>query len=153
MEYKYMKYERKSNALILTFTNPDRMNSLSSAVIDEFSGVLDGIAKLAAEDRTIRSLILTGEGRAFIAGADIKEMHSMSPVQARNFSLRGNGLMSRIEAMDLPAADLRQYGPVILQFCRKKPGWGCPRRPSVLCRVSAAAGACMSASGGRRRKS
>jgi enoyl-CoA hydratase len=78
------------------------MNSLSSAVIDEFSAVLDSVSELAATDRSIRSLIMTGEGRAFIAGADIKEMHAMDPEEARDFSLRGNSLMQKIEAMELP---------------------------------------------------
>jgi enoyl-CoA hydratase len=102
MDYKFMKYERSSNALILTFTNPAKLNSLSSSVLREFSEVLDEIEKTASADRTIRSLILTGEGKAFIAGADISEMSRMSPAEACEFSRLGHRVMNRLENLRLP---------------------------------------------------
>ena len=102
MDSNNLKYERRGNALLLTFTNPETMNSLSSEVLADFSAVLTEIAEVAAGDRTVRSLILTGEGRAFIAGADIKEMKSMSAVDAAEFSRKGNAVMRQLENLRLP---------------------------------------------------
>ncbi|MBI9106497.1 MAG: enoyl-CoA hydratase/isomerase family protein [Spirochaetales bacterium] len=102
MESSNLKYERKGNALLLTFTNPETLNSLSREVLADFSAALTEIAELADKDKTIRSLILTGEGRAFIAGADIKEMSSMSAVEACEFSRLGNSVLMKLENMRLP---------------------------------------------------
>ena len=102
MESSNLKYERRGNALLLTFTNPDTLNSLSSEVIADFSEALTEIDALAAGDKTVRALILTGEGRAFIAGADIKEMSGMTPVEAAEFSRNGNAVMKKIEQLRIP---------------------------------------------------
>jgi enoyl-CoA hydratase len=102
MDFTYMKYERKGNAFLLTFTNPETMNSLNSDALIEFSAMLSEISELAEKDRTVRSLILTGEGRAFIAGADIKEMSPMTAVEACEFSRFGNSVMKQLEHMRLP---------------------------------------------------
>jgi len=102
MDYSSMKYERKGNALLLTFTNPDSLNSLSSEVLVEFEAVLNEIEELAGKDKTIRSLILTGAGRAFIAGADIGQMKSMTAVEACEFSRHGNRVLKKLESLRLP---------------------------------------------------
>ena len=102
MDGSYMKYERISAALVLTFTNPETLNSLSREVLEEFSEMLDRIEAEALADRTIRALVLTGEGKAFIAGADIKQMHEMAPVEASEFSRLGNSVMLKMERLRLP---------------------------------------------------
>ena len=102
MKSSNLKYERRGSAVLLTFTNPDTLNSLSSEVLADFSTAISEIAVLADEDRTVRCLVLTGEGRAFIAGADIKEMSSMDPVEAAEFSRNGNAVMKQLEALRIP---------------------------------------------------
>jgi enoyl-CoA hydratase len=57
----------------------------------------------AAEDLSVRTVVLTGSGpKAFVAGADIAEMSGLTPVQGRDFSLRGQRMMRRIEKLPKP---------------------------------------------------
>lgn len=102
MAFEYLKYERKANAVLLSFTNTASLNALSSAVLAEMSEALAEIDEMADKDPTVRCLILTGEGKAFIAGADIKEMDKLSPVEARDFSVVGGNVMRRIENLKIP---------------------------------------------------
>ncbi len=102
MDYKHLKYERVSNTVILTFTDENTLNSLSSEVLVELSAALDEIEAEALADRTIRSLILTGAGKAFIAGADIAEMNKKTPVEASEFSRLGNSVFLKLENLRLP---------------------------------------------------
>ena len=68
-EYGKMQLEQVQNALVLTFTNPSVLNALSSEVLRQLSRALDDAEAAVISDRRVRSLVLTGEGRAFIAGA------------------------------------------------------------------------------------
>jgi enoyl-CoA hydratase len=54
------------------------------------------------KDNKIKVVILTGEGKAFIAGADIKEMSNLTPLEAKKFSEIGHGLLSDFENSRLP---------------------------------------------------
>src|SRR5690606_36616413 len=57
----------------------------------------------AAQDPAIRCVVLTGAGpKAFVAGADIAEMNTLTPVQGRDFSLRGQRLMRQLERLPKP---------------------------------------------------
>ncbi|MDC7124964.1 MAG: enoyl-CoA hydratase-related protein [Spirochaetales bacterium] len=102
VEYKYLKFEKEANSVLLTFTNTASMNALSTAVLNEISEALTEIEKMASEDPGIRCLILTGEGKAFIAGADIKEMENLTPIEACDFSKNGNSIMHKIENLNIP---------------------------------------------------
>jgi enoyl-CoA hydratase len=78
---------------------PDKLNALNAATID----ALDGAFADAADDPGVRVIVLTGSGpKAFVAGADISEMHGLTPVQGRDFSLRGTRMMRRVEKMTKP---------------------------------------------------
>ena len=78
---------------------PDKLNALNAATID----ALDAAFAQAATDEAVRVVVLTGSGsKAFVAGADISEMNTLTPVQGRDFSLRGTRMMRRIERMPKP---------------------------------------------------
>ena len=78
---------------------PDKLNALNAATLD----ALDAAFAEAGEDDAVRVVVLTGSGpKAFVAGADIAEMNSLTPVQGRNFSLRGTRMMRRIERLPKP---------------------------------------------------
>jgi enoyl-CoA hydratase len=78
---------------------PDKLNALNAATLD----ALDAAFAAAAQDAAVRVVVLTGAGpKAFVAGADIAEMHALTPVQGRDFSLRGTRMMRRIEKLPKP---------------------------------------------------
>ncbi len=98
-----------TNALLLTHdadgvrtiyvNRPDKLNALNAATLD----ALDSAFANAASDDGVRVVVLTGSGpKAFVAGADISEMNGLTPVQGRDFSLRGTRMMRRVEKMPKP---------------------------------------------------
>jgi enoyl-CoA hydratase len=83
----------------ITVNRPDKLNALNAATLDALFVAFEA----AAEDPAARVLVLTGAGpKAFVAGADIAEMAGLRPTQGRDFSLRGQRLMRRIETMPKP---------------------------------------------------
>ena len=84
---------------LISVDRPDKLNALNAATLDALHQAFDA----AAADDAVRCVVLTGSGsRAFVAGADISEMNTLTPVQGRDFSLRGQRLMRRIEKMPKP---------------------------------------------------
>ncbi len=73
-DYKTIKFERKGRIAVVTLNRPDSLNALNAEVMSEIAALFAEIDK----DRTIAVSVLTGEGRAFAAGADIKEMQPQS---------------------------------------------------------------------------
>ncbi len=90
-------YRKEGNIGIITMNNPP-MNTLSSAVLDEMNRILDDIE----EDKGLYAVIITGEGRAFVAGADISEMMEMDHPDAITFANKGQGVFDRIQALPMP---------------------------------------------------
>ena len=84
---------------VITVNRPDKLNALNAATLDALHRAFDA----AADDDAVRCVVLTGAGtKAFVAGADISEMNTLTPVQGRDFSLRGQRLMRRIEKLPKP---------------------------------------------------
>ena len=83
----------------ITVDRPDKLNALNAATLDALLAAFEQ----AAEDPAVRVVVLTGAGpKAFVAGADIAEMAALRPVEGRDFSLRGQRLMRRIETLPKP---------------------------------------------------
>ena len=83
----------------LTVNRPDKLNALNSATLDALLVAFES----AAADDSVRVIVLTGAGtKAFVAGADIAEMADLRPTDGRDFSLRGQRLMRRIETLPKP---------------------------------------------------
>ena len=83
----------------ITVDRPDKLNALNAATLDALLAAFEQ----AAEDPTVRVVVLTGAGpKAFVAGADIAEMAALRAVEGRDFSLRGQRLMRRIETLPKP---------------------------------------------------
>ncbi len=83
----------------ITINRPDKLNALNAATLDALHAAFDA----AAEDLATRVVVLTGAGaKAFVAGADIADMADLRPTEARDFSLRGQRLMRRIETLPKP---------------------------------------------------
>ncbi len=84
---------------VITVNRPDKLNALNAATLDALHAAFEA----ADSDPDVRCIVLTGAGeKAFVAGADISEMNALTPVQGRDFSLRGQRLMRRIEKLGKP---------------------------------------------------
>src|SRR5919109_4720355 len=70
MELNDILYEKKDSIAIATFNRPNVLNAFRQATLREFITILDDVKA----DDSVRVLIITGKGRAFSAGIDLKEM-------------------------------------------------------------------------------
>ena len=95
MEYTYAKLECREGIGWLTLTDPDRLNALSKVAIEELNARMDALA----EDPEVRVVVVTGAGRAFVAGADIKYMLNMTPAEAARYSKDTTDVYGKIEGM------------------------------------------------------
>ncbi|MEI9804184.1 MAG: crotonase/enoyl-CoA hydratase family protein [Pseudolabrys sp.] len=95
-------FDVRDRIALLTFNRPEKLNALSYGLIDEMMTWLDEIEA----DPGIQAIILTGNGRAFSAGADIpefaKSVHAGVDVAVRDFVRRGQALTARLEAFTKP---------------------------------------------------
>lgn len=96
--------ERRACVLWITLNRPEALNSLSPEMVSELLAALGD----AERDRTLRAVVLTGSGRAFCAGADLKAVEAMGsgdtdPARATGLFLEEvRKLMSRLERLRLP---------------------------------------------------
>lgn len=93
-----LKFTLSGRVGIIEFTRTQALNALNSKTFDELNHLLDEIEV----KKEISVLILTGSGKAFIAGADIAEMKDMSSTEANHFSQRGQITFSRLENFSIP---------------------------------------------------
>ena len=91
MAYENILFEKEENIAIITFNRPDAMNALNNKTRAEFR---EAIAAVAADDQ-VKVLILTGSGKAFVAGSDIKEFNQTAPYDAHNIQRLG-GLVEKL---------------------------------------------------------
>jgi enoyl-CoA hydratase len=99
MDYENILFNVEGNVAVLKFNRPKALNAINP---DVFTDVNDALDKVES-DPNIKVLVLTGEGdRAFVAGADIKHMLDLSPLQAKKFSRDGQDLFFRIEELHIP---------------------------------------------------
>ena len=104
LNYKNLKWEEKDKTGYLTLSRPKALNALNSEVFEDLEQRLTSLAS-----SQIRALIVRGEGeKAFVAGADIKEMSSLNPEQAEAFSKKGQKVFSLFEALPFPVIALVQ---------------------------------------------
>ncbi len=100
MSYENIVFEVKEEIATITFNRPKALNAINSALLAELKQALDSIE----ENEEIRVVVLTGAGdKAFVAGADISELASFSPLQGKLFSQKGQAIISRIQALPIPA--------------------------------------------------
>lgn len=98
MEFKTIKYQKKDKYAIITLNRPDKLNALNKQMFDDLDSAITNIEL----DREIHALIITGEGKAFAAGADIKELHESDERSGKHFSEYGSKVMAKLEAMTIP---------------------------------------------------
>jgi len=97
--FENLVYEKKSTIVQLTINRPKALNALNELTLREISAALDEVSA----DSGVSGLILTGAGeKAFVAGADIKEIALITGVQATNFARSGQSVFDRIENLGKP---------------------------------------------------
>ncbi|HPS63225.1 MAG TPA: enoyl-CoA hydratase-related protein [Bacteroidales bacterium] len=98
MNYEILKISIADRIAVVTISRPAALNALNSDFYREFNHFLDDL-----EPRDdIRVLIITGEGKAFVAGADIAEMSDKESVAGTAFSTVGQRTFDRLEALPIP---------------------------------------------------
>ncbi len=98
MEFKNLMYKKVMNIGILKFNRPKVLNALNTETLLELNDAIDMIER----DDDVYVLVITGEGKAFVAGADIYEMKDLNSGQARIFSRNATAVFRRIELMEKP---------------------------------------------------
>jgi enoyl-CoA hydratase len=97
--YKTLLYEKKQDIGVLTVNRPDKLNALSTELTEELLQFLVEVEK----DDDLRVLVITGAGdKAFVAGADIKELVERDAVMGRDISRFRQALFARIENLPIP---------------------------------------------------
>jgi enoyl-CoA hydratase/carnithine racemase len=83
MEYKDLRYKREGKIATITLNRPEYLNAFSPEMLESWSDAL----KRCQEDGKVHAVILTGEGKCFCAGGDIKNFvrHSKNPWDMKNF--------------------------------------------------------------------
>lgn len=97
-----LKVEQRENIKIITLNRPEALNSISSQLAKEFHAVLDEVQF----DMETRVVVITGEGRSFCAGADLKERQTYKPEERGRKIQEMNELVTtlfeKIEMLDVP---------------------------------------------------
>ncbi len=98
MGYENIVLEKEGNIAVVKVNRPKALNALNSETLKEIDCVINEIS----EDEEIYVAILTGEGRAFVAGADISEMKDLNAVEGKRFSELGNSVFRKLEKLSKP---------------------------------------------------
>ena len=94
----FVKLEKQGHVGIMTVSRPEALNALNSQVLFD----LDAAVDQAERDEEIYVVILTGEGRSFVAGADIGEMKEFSAIDGKRFGVHGGNVFLKLENMSKP---------------------------------------------------
>jgi enoyl-CoA hydratase len=97
--FENILYEKKNSIAYITVNRPKVLNALNTATMGELRAAFQD----AKDDNAVRVVIMTGSGeKAFIAGADINELNKLSPVEAKEYTHRGQAVFDLIENLGKP---------------------------------------------------
>ena len=99
MAYEQLILERAGGVAVITLNRPAVLNALNMATLRD----LDRAITELRDDDAIRAVILTGAGeKAFVAGADIKELAELTPVAGKAYAEAGQRILNQIEQLGKP---------------------------------------------------
>src|SRR5438105_14604128 len=99
MNYIVQVMSHGSHILQININRPERLNALSHEILLRLSHIFQE-AKL---DKSIKALLLTGEGKAFCAGADIKQMSALKGPSGVSFARLGQQVFRSLELIGKPS--------------------------------------------------
>lgn len=91
MSYSKLKIDIQDNLCVITINSPENLNALNLKILQEIDIAFNEI------DNNINVVVITGIGKAFVAGADISEMLNYNESQAKDFSRLGSSVFRKIE--------------------------------------------------------
>ena len=98
MDYRFLKVSGGPEGVVrLTISSPATLNALNSTILAELDAFVDSL-----DPATTRALVITGEGKSFVAGADISEMAHLSEAEGLAFGQRGAAVFKKIEDLPFP---------------------------------------------------
>ena len=95
----------KDGVAVLTLNRPDRLNAMSRPMLD---ALLEALPRLA-EDPAVGVVVLTGAGRGFCAGGDVKAMAEGNELGGQTMEERAQALRARMETVALAARDAQAH--------------------------------------------
>ncbi|HEV8336036.1 MAG TPA: enoyl-CoA hydratase-related protein [Candidatus Polarisedimenticolia bacterium] len=99
MSYQNLVVQVQDRIGRITVNRPEKLNALNRATLEE----IDAAFAAMGSDPAVGAILLTGAGaKAFIAGADINELARQTPVEGREYTLFGQGVLNRIESLGKP---------------------------------------------------
>ena len=99
MSFRNLLIENRGAVQRITINRPDKLNALNAETINELHLAFEA----ARHDDAVRAIVLAGAGeKAFVAGADIAELATLTPLQAQAASRRGQAMMLGIERLGKP---------------------------------------------------
>jgi len=98
MELQNIVVEKSEGIALVKFNRPKALNALNSETLTE----LDQVVQVLSNDTDVRVVVFTGEGKSFIAGADILEMSTLSAEEGRRFGALGQAIFRKVELMAKP---------------------------------------------------
>ncbi|HSA93264.1 MAG TPA: enoyl-CoA hydratase-related protein [Terriglobales bacterium] len=98
-QFENILYEKKAAIAYVTINRPKVLNALNMATMEELRAAFTQ----ARDDREVRVVVLTGAGeKAFVAGADINELARHNPVEAKEYTHRGQSVLDLMENLGKP---------------------------------------------------
>lgn len=99
MTFDNLLFEKKQSIAYITVNRPKVLNALNAATMGELRSVFSQLK----DDRQVRVVILTGAGeKSFVAGADIGELQKNNPIEAKEYTHRGQAVLDLIENLGKP---------------------------------------------------
>ncbi len=89
----FIEIDKKENYAFVTIKRPEALNALNDEVIKEIGSVVESLES----DPKMRAFVLTGDGKAFVAGADIAKMKTYNEPEGRDFSALGQNVFRKLE--------------------------------------------------------
>ena len=96
--FKEIRYEEESGLAAVTLSRPERLNALGMNLAEEICA----LSRELAGEKDVRAVLLTGEGRAFCTGRDLKESAAHTKEQADRYQLIGMECVTLWEALPMP---------------------------------------------------